>query len=293
MLMAERLFDVQTRLQTLHELQEIVGAMRAMAAVRVQEAQVALDGTRAYAQVIGDAIAEALPLLPESPAPGIVAKAAARGFVLFMAEHGFTGSFNDELIDAARRAMSGREALFVVGSRGRVIVEERGLTPAWATDMAIHAGAVTDTARRVADALYHRFEGGGLAAVEILYFRSNGGGRRALERQSLLPVDLERFRRRCSIVPPLTNLAPHVLTGGLVGEYVFAQLAHAAMESFASENGARLAAMQSAREKLDERLSDLQARERRLRQEQITGELLELVTGTEAAGSPPPGGRLA
>ena len=45
--MAERLSDVQARLQSLHELQEIVGAMRARAAARVQEAQAALDGTRA------------------------------------------------------------------------------------------------------------------------------------------------------------------------------------------------------------------------------------------------------
>ena len=84
-------------------------------------------------------------------------------------------------------------------------------------------------------------------------------------------------------MPPLTNLAPRLLIAGLLGEYVFAQLAHAAMESFASENSARLAAMQSAREKLDERLIDLQSLERRLRQEQITTELLEIVTGTEAA----------
>jgi F-type H+-transporting ATPase subunit gamma len=55
------------------------------------------------------------------------------------------------------------------------------------------------------------------------------------------------------------------------------------MESFASENGARLAVMQSARDKLDERLTDFQSLERRLRQEQITSELLELVTGTAAA----------
>jgi F-type H+-transporting ATPase subunit gamma len=202
--------------------------------------------------------------------------------VLFMAEHGFTGAFNDELMDAARRALSGGEALFVVGSRGRVIIEERGLTPAWAADMAIHAGAVTDTARRIAGALYHRFERGSLAAVEILYFRDQGGGRRALVRQSLLPVDLKRYGKPRSAVPPLTNLAPQALIGGLMGEYVFAQLAHAAMESFASENGARLAAMQSAREKLDERPMELQSQERRLRQEQITGELLEIVTGANA-----------
>ena len=277
--MAERLSDVQARAQSLHELQQIVGAMRAMAAARVQEAQAALEGTRSYAQIIGDAIAEALPLLPEPPGRGIAAKGAARGLVLFMAEHGFTGAFNDQLTDAA----GNRAALFVVGSRGRGLIEERGLTPAWTTEMATQAGAVSDTARRIADELYRRFEHGSLAAVEILYFQSHDSGRRALDRQSLLPVDLGRFRRPRSALAPLTNLAPRLLIGGLVGEYVFAQLAHAAMESFASENSARLAAMQSARGKLDELLIDLQSLERRLRQEQITTELLEIVTGTEAA----------
>jgi F-type H+-transporting ATPase subunit gamma len=281
--MTERLPEVQARVEALHELQEIVGAMRAVAAARVQEAQVAMDGTRAYAQVVGDALAEALPLLPKTPPPAFGTRGAPRGIVVFMAEHGFTGAFNDELVDAAHRAMRGGEALFVIGSRGRLLVEEGGLTPAWATDMAIHAGAVTDTARRIADELYRRFDGGSLAGVEILYFRDLGGGRRALERQSLLPVDLEQYGKPRSTMPPLTNLAPRTLIDGLMAEYVFAQFAHAAMESFASENGARLAVMQSARDKLDERLTDFQSLERRLRQEQITSELLELVTGTAAA----------
>jgi F-type H+-transporting ATPase subunit gamma len=281
--MVERLSHVRARLQTLHELREIVGAMRAIAAARVQEAQAALDGTRAYAQVVGNAIAEALPLLPGASGPGAATRGNPRGLVLFMAERGFAGAFNDELIDAARLAMKDEEALFVVGSRGRLMIEERGLTTAWATEMATHAGAVADTARRIAGALYQRLEGHRLAVAEVLYFRDESGGRRALERQSLLPVDVGRFQGPRARVPPLTNLAPPVLVGGLVAEYVFAQLAHAAMESFASENSARLAAMQSAREKLDERLMELQSLERRLRQEQITTELLEIVTGAEAA----------
>jgi F-type H+-transporting ATPase subunit gamma len=281
--MAERLPEVQTRLETLHELREIVVAMRAMAAARVQEAQAAIDGTRAYARVVADAIAEALPLLPRAPARGIAPGNAPQGIVVFMTEHGFTGAFNDELVDAARHAMDGEEALFVIGSRGHALVEERGLTPAWATQMAVHAGAVTQSARRIADELYRRFARGGLAGVDMLYFRDRGGGRRMLERHSLLPVDLKQYGMRHRDQPPLTNLPPQTLLDGLLAEYVFAQFAHAAMESFASENGARLAVMQSAREKLDERLTDLQSLERRLRQEQITSELLELVTGAEAA----------
>jgi len=278
-----RLPDVQTQLHNLHELQDIVGAMRAMAATRVQEAQAALDGTRAYAQVIGDAIAQALPLLPETPAPPAAGSRAPSGVVLFMAEHGFAGAFNEELAEAARAAAGPDKALFVVGSRGRALLEEHGLGPAWATDMATHAGGVSDTARRIAGALYQRFEGGRLAAVEILFFRHQGGGRRALQRQSLLPVDLARFESARSSFPPLINLAPAVLLGALIEEYLFAQLVHAAMESFASESGARLAAMQSAREKLGQRVTELQAVEERLRQEQITEELLEIVTGAAAA----------
>jgi F-type H+-transporting ATPase subunit gamma len=281
--MTGRLPEVRARVETLHELQEIVGAMRAVAAARVQEAQVAMDGTRAYAQVVGDALAEALPLLPRTPPPAFGTRGAPRGIVVFMAEHGFTGAFNDQLVDAADCATPGSEALFVIGSRGRLLIEERGLTPAWTANMAIHASAVTDTARRIADELYRRFDRGSLTGVEILYFRDRGGGRRALERRSLLPVDIEQYGKPRSTMPPLSNLAPQTLIGGLIAEYVFAQFAHAAMESFASENGARLAVMRSAKDKLDERLTDLQSLERRLRQEQITGELLELVTGAAAA----------
>jgi F-type H+-transporting ATPase subunit gamma len=280
--MALRLADVELQLHNLHELQDIVGAMRAVAAIRVQEAQAALDGTRAYAEVIGAAIAEALPLLPAPPRRPAALPGAPMGTVLFMAEHGFTGAFNDQLADALGGAGERGADLFVVGGRGRALLEERGLRPAFATDMATHVGAVTDTARRIAGALYQRFERGRLATVEIVFFRHQGGGRRSLERQSLLPVDLEAFGSSRAAAPPLTNLAPATLIEGLIEEYLFAELAHAAMESFASENGARLATMQSARDKLDQRLLELGALESRLRQEQITDELLEIITGTEA-----------
>ena len=281
--MAERLANVELQLHNLHELRDIVGAMRAVAAIRVQEAVAALDGTRAYAQVVGNAIAQALPLLPEPPRSPAAGRRAPSGVVVLMAEHGFVGAFNEELADVASTAIRGGAALFVVGSRGRALIEERGLSPAWSTDMATHAGTVLDTARKIAAALYQRFERGRLAAVEIRYFRHQGSGRRVLERQSLLPVDLGRFESSRLACAPLVNLAPRALLGALIEEYLFAQLAHAAIESFASENGARLAAMQSAREKLDRRLLEARALESRLRQEQTTSELLELVTGTEAA----------
>jgi F-type H+-transporting ATPase subunit gamma len=282
--MAERLSEVQARLESHHELQEIVGAMRAIAAARLQEAQEALEGTRAYAQVVGDALAEALALPPEPPARRGPER-AGRGLVLFTAEHGFTGAFNEPLVELARSTAAAGAALFVVGVRGRALIEEAGLAPAWATGMATHAGAVGETAGRVAAALYQRIGAGALGALDLAFFRFQAPGSQALQSFSLLPVDYDRFPPPARAFPPLTNLAPDLLIERLVEEHLFAQLAHAAMESFASENGARLAAMQSARSKLDGRLAELRMLERRLRQEQITDELLELATGTEAARS--------
>jgi F-type H+-transporting ATPase subunit gamma len=282
--MAERLSEVQARLESHRELQEIVGAMRALAAARLQEAQDALAGTRAYAQVIGDALAEALGLLPEPPARRR-AERAGRALVLFTGEHGFTGAFNERLVELARTAAAGGAALFVIGARGRALLEEAGLEPAWATDMATHAGAVTEAARRVAAALYGRIGAGRIGTLELAFSRYAGPGSHAVQSFSLLPVDYDQFPPPARTFPPLTYLAPGTLIERLVDEHLFAQLAHAAMESFASENGARLAAMQSARTKLDERLEELRMRERQLRQEQITDELLELATGTEAARS--------
>jgi F-type H+-transporting ATPase subunit gamma len=80
----------------------------------------------------------------------------------------------------------------------------------------------------------------------------------------------------------LSNLTPNVLLDGLIAELLFAQLAHAATESFASENAARLASMESAADNVTGKLDDLRRIERELRQEEITTELLDIVTGAEA-----------
>ncbi len=55
----------------------------------------------------------------------------------------------------------------------------------------------------------------------------------------------------------------------LVGEHVFAELALAALESFAGENAARLATMESARLNIDQKLEQLTSQEQLLRQDQI------------------------
>ncbi len=82
--------------------------------------------------------------------------------------------------------------------------------------------------------------------------------------------------------PPLHNLTPVALHDRLMAEYVFALLTEAAVESIASENAARLAAMESAHDNVSKKLEQLHQNARQARQSEITTELLELVTGALA-----------
>jgi F-type H+-transporting ATPase subunit gamma len=73
------------------------------------------------------------------------------------------------------------------------------------------------------------------------------------------------------------------LLGGLLRQHYFVILFRACAESLAAEHGGRLAAMQAAEKNIEERLEEVTGRFRRVRQETITSELLDVVAGFEAA----------
>jgi F-type H+-transporting ATPase subunit gamma len=86
---------------------------------------------------------------------------------------------------------------------------------------------------------------------------------------------------------PLHNLPPALLLESLLAEYVFALLTEAAVESIASENATRFLAMESAHDNVTRKLDSLRQEARAARQDEITTELLDLVTGAEALSTSP------
>jgi F-type H+-transporting ATPase subunit gamma len=98
----------------------------------------------------------------------------------------------------------------------------------------------------------------------------------------VLPIDFRRFARPIEKQAPLTTLTPQLLLERLAAEYVYAQLCNAAMHAFEAENEARMLAMASAKTNIESKLTGLSQRGRRLRQEEITTEIVELAAGAEA-----------
>jgi F-type H+-transporting ATPase subunit gamma len=95
-----------------------------------------------------------------------------------------------------------------------------------------------------------------------------------------VPFDFKRFKVTPRAVPPITTLPPDQLLAELAEEYVYAELCEEVMLSFAAENEARMRAMIAARSNVASKLDELVGSSRRLRQEEITGEIIELSAGS-------------
>lgn len=277
---------VEQRIASLRDLLSVVTAMRSLAGMRVREARQTLLGVQHYLAAVQRALAAAVPLLPP-PLKGAAPPRSEGPTAVFVfgSEHGFVGAVNDHLVEMALRHARGHEdsRLFVVGSRGARIVLERGVEPAWTQAMATRTTGIIDVARRVADELYLSVDAGKFSRVVLVYAASETGSGWEARSSLLLPFDPSPYRpRQCAGSPPLHYLPPQRLIEKLIEELVFAELLRAALESFTSENAARLATMQSAHQAIEDKQQDLQREANVQRQEEITTELLDIVTGAEA-----------
>jgi len=101
------------------------------------------------------------------------------------------------------------------------------------------------------------------------------------------PEQLAEAQREQFRAAPILTAPAGELLGALIEEYFFIQLYRALLESHASENGARLVAMTSASSNIDDALASLTKQFQSLRQDAITAEMLDVVSGAEALAQVP------
>jgi F-type H+-transporting ATPase subunit gamma len=275
-----RLAELEARVTSIGELDDVVGAMRALAAVRMRQATESMIAARAHAEAIRAAFDAVQALLPEDHArtpPG------RQLVVVFCTEHGFAGAFNDRLLDRVNERSD--SPVIVVGSRGASLAQERGLNVVASLTAASHPAGVLDVARCTAASITAYLDREHLACVDVIYGCGGGIGAPAIDSLQLLPVIPSPSPPG---FPPLHHLDARLLVEQLINELMFAELARIAMEALAAESSARVQAMSAARDNIERKLGDLRRAQHRARQDQITTELLDLITGVQAISSVDP-----
>jgi F-type H+-transporting ATPase subunit gamma len=277
----DRLADITARIGGIRQLGAVVSAMQGIAAARAQQARNQLAAVDSYAKTIALAIGRALVFLP--PDAAVAAKRDARpALVVFCAEQGFVGAFSERVL-ATISADLGKSELYLIGTRGRMTIAQKGIVAGWESAMPSHSPGIPKLADRIVEALYARIASGAIEALDVVFSRWRPGIGADIKRQRLFPFDLSAFPSVIDANPPLLNLEPVALVRALAVDYMHAQLCRAALHAFAAENQARMEAMAAARKQVGRQLVELQARQRLVRQEEITAEVIELAAGENAS----------
>jgi F-type H+-transporting ATPase subunit gamma len=302
--------DVKNRISSVKNVQKITRAMEMVAAARLRRAEERIAHMRPYAQALRKMtrqVAEAagvearnLPVLQEHEGDGKV------GVLLVTGDRGLAGGFNSQIIRAGillqveENAKGQQVEFFVVGRRGASSMRFRGEELRGEFTGFTDRPAFAD-ARQIADELIASYVDEELSRVDLIYNRYVSPLTQYVRRQTLLPIQqAEVFgegvaelalaedevdeelaaahRRALWVYEP----EPEELLAELVPEYAQLSVYRALLESTASEHGSRMTAMRNAADNAKEVIGDLTLEMNRVRQAEITQEILEVVGGAEA-----------
>jgi F-type H+-transporting ATPase subunit gamma len=301
--------DVKNRISSVKNVQKITRAMEMVAAARLRRAEQRIADLRPYAQALRKMtrqVAEAagvearnLPVLQEHEGGDRV------GILLVTGDRGLAGSFNSQIIRAGieqqrSEQAEGRKVEFsVVGRRGASSMKFRGEELRGEYTGFTDRPAFSD-ARDIAEELITAYVDDELSRVDLVYNRYVSPLTQYVRRQTLLPIQqaevfgegvdelaqqeevdselAEAHRRALWVYEP----EPEELLAELVPEYAQLTVYRALLESTASEHGSRMTAMRNAADNAKEVIGDLTLEMNRVRQAEITQEILEVVGGAEA-----------
>jgi len=287
----ESLEQLHSQLENLQDLRNIVKTMKSLSAVNIHQYEQAVWALHSYNRTVELGLQVLLQDMEKIPAPQTFQHEQSRiGAIIFGSDHGLCGRFNEEIISYALNSMAANpdtRLLLAVGSRVATNLEHNGHSVEENFQFPGSAALITTTVQQILLTIDAWREHKNVHQVCLFYNRHARGGSFYPASVELLPVDLRRFHR-LEIAPwpsrrlPTFSMKQKKLLSRLLRQYFFIKLFHACAESQASEHASRLSAMQSAERNLNDRIEQVTFNYRRARQNSITSELLDIVSGSEA-----------
>ncbi len=291
----ETLETLGKRIDTTRNLQSIVATMKSLSAVSIHQYEQAAEALEDYSRTIELGLMAAL--RGGRPAGPDRTPADARTLVVvFGSDHGLCGRFNHEIVrfvgeDLKERGIaSDATEHLVAGARAAGLLETAGATIRARYLLPGTVAGLTQTAYAILRTIDERRAEVAVARVLLYHNRRSAEATADPRGEQLWPVDPDWLqdlagRQWPSRALPAVTLEAATLFAALVRQQLFIGLFRAGAESAASEHATRLSAMQAAERNIDEHLGEMNADYRRKRQESITEELLDVVSGFEAMQS--------
>ncbi len=283
------LIDIRRRIRSVRNMQQITKAMKMVSAAKLRRAQERAIASRPYADMLGrilsnvaaaaagDEQAATLPLLQ-------VREEKRIQLVVVSSDTGLAGAFNANLFRMAQRFVEEhRDAdlrVESVGRKARDYFRKRNFNTTGE-----HVGIVEkpnyDRAAEIADKLIDLYSKAEVDAVYIAVNQFKNVMAPNLVLKKILPVEVPKDGKEIDYI---YEQPPAELLSELLPRYVEMEIYRAMLESVSAYHAARMTAMDAATSNAGDVIQDLTLNLNRVRQANITREIIEIVSGAAALG---------
>jgi F-type H+-transporting ATPase subunit gamma len=294
----EQLEALKKKINSAQDLHSVVTTMKSLAAVHIHEYERAVKALDVYNQTVEAGLQvllqqrpEPLAVMPVSTFPSGQTKGF--GAVIFGSEQGMCGQFNRQIAEYALQSINSLEIqpehrrILALGQRVVPDLEELGLNVDERLALLSTSGGIGRVVQHVVLSIEAWRARHQIEQIVIFYNHPLSSATYQPTKVYLLPLNMEWLQSLAarpwdSRSLPLITMEWEPVFLAVLREYFFVVLYRAVVNSLASENASRLAAMQAAERSIEERLEELGSLYQRQRQNSITMELLDIVSGFEA-----------
>lgn len=290
--MAGQLKEVRNRIKSIQNSQQITKAMKMVSAAKLRRAQDAILQMRPYAKKLQELLSNivsssegdlGMSLATERPVEKVL-------LIVITSDRGLAGAFNSNLIKLAKNTIrekyaaqyaKGNVQIWSIGKKGFEHFQKNNYKVSDSfKDIFLHL--TFENVQACAQAAVKGFVNREFDAVELVYSEFKNAATQRYVLEKFLPIPKVEKKAGAANNDFIFEPAKEELIAELMPKILNTQLFKAVLDSFASEHGARMTAMDKASDNANEMLKSLRLSYNRARQAAITTELTEIVSGAAA-----------
>lgn len=279
--------DIKRRRESIQSTGQITKAMKLVSTVKLQKAKNKAENTKPYFEHMYKAVNSMLRKSGNILHPYLQSGSSEKkGIIMVTSNRGLAGGYNSNIIKMVMNSGISKEdaVIYAVGKKGRDALARRGYTIAEDYSEAMNEPVFND-ATAIGRKVLEDFAEGRIGEIYLVYTEFKNTVTHVPTWLKLLPVVVTEGEEEDEADKlTLMNYEPEAeeALDLIIPKYINSLIYGGLMQSFASENGARMQAMDSATTNAEEMISTLELSYNRARQGAITQELTEIIAGANA-----------
>lgn len=283
----EDLQTIKRQINSSQQLHAIVSTMKAYASANINAFQNAATASMTYRNVLDMGLYVILAGAAEPAKAAPPAQPGSSIHIVFGSDYGLAGRFNERMVEFAGQhiTMTPADVMIVIGHQLRARLEAQFLILKTLAVPQTEAG-ITSMVQKLLFEINDIREEKAIDKIILYYNKPEQLTLFETEHEQLFPIDFKKLLKNKMAWPsralPTYLIPREILFSDLIQQYFFITLYRSFCYSLASENASRLASMEAAGKNIEERLELLEASFRRQRQDQITAEISDVISGFKA-----------